>query len=365
MDKIKRFVECLIPITSCNLKCSYCYIIQRKNRTLKNAVFKYTPKQIDIAMDKTRWGGACYFSICGAGETTLQKGIEEIVYSILKNGHYVNITTNGTVSTQINKILEKCKSFINHLHFSFSFHYLELLNKNLLDIFFNNISLCKSKGASILVQFNMCDEYLPYLDKIKKLCIKNTGANPQIAATRKESIGLQKIELLTSYTEQEYKNFGKDFNSPLFDFTMQNFNIKRKEFCYAGDWSFNLNLSNGILKRCYASCLYQNIFENPKEKIRLLAIGHTCASRFCMNSSHFMSLGVIPELKTPTYSCLRNRKNASWYSKDMDYFLSSKLKDNNIEYSTFKKIFCDVIGVIDNLIYKLYSKLKIFKKKIK
>ena len=57
MDKIKRFVECLIPITSCNLKCSYCYIIQRKNRTLKNAVFKYTPKQIDIAMDKTRWGG--------------------------------------------------------------------------------------------------------------------------------------------------------------------------------------------------------------------------------------------------------------------------------------------------------------------
>lgn len=364
MDKIKRFIECLIPITACNLSCNYCYIIQRNKRSLKNAVMKYTPKQIDIAMNKIRWGGTCYFSICGAGETTLQNGIEEIVFSILKNGHYVNITTNGTISVQINKILERCKSFIDHLHFSFSFHYIELLNKNLLDTFFSNVNICKLKGASIIVQFNMCDEYLPYLDDIKNLCIKNVGAQPQIAATRKESIGLKNVQLLTSYSEFEYKNFGKNFDSPLFDFTMQNFNIKRKEFCYAGDWSFSLNLATGILKRCYASCLYQNVFENPKEKIRLLAVGHSCASRFCMNSSHFMSLGVIPEIETPTYSYLRNRKNANWYSKNMDCFLSSKLKDSNIEYSKLKKFFCDVVGIIDNFIYKLYIKIKIFNENV-
>jgi len=358
MEKIKRFIECLIPLTSCNLKCSYCYVIQRNRRTPKITAMKYSPEQIGLSMSKSRWGGACYFSICGAGETTLQKDIEEIIFNILKYGHYVNITTNGTITNQLNKILDKSLPFINHLHFSFSFHYLELLNKNLLDVFFDNVKKCKTKGASIMVQFNMCDEYLPHLETIKNLCTNNIGAMPQIAATRKESIGLQKIELLTSHTEQEYKNFSKSFNSPLFDFTMQNFNVKRKEFCYAGDWSGNLNLATGILRRCYASCLYQDIFKNPKEKIKFLAMGHHCGSAFCMNSSHFMSLGIIPTLQTPTYACLRNRKEAKWYTQDMEKFLSGKLKDNNKEYNNLKKFICNSIGLIDNFINFIYVGIK-------
>ena len=39
MDKINRFLECLVPVTACNLKCSYCYVIQegrrKKDRTTK------------------------------------------------------------------------------------------------------------------------------------------------------------------------------------------------------------------------------------------------------------------------------------------------------------------------------------------
>ena len=54
---IKRFVECLLPVTACNLKCSYCYVIQRNNRKMQQAVLKYTPEQIDRAMSKDRWGG--------------------------------------------------------------------------------------------------------------------------------------------------------------------------------------------------------------------------------------------------------------------------------------------------------------------
>lgn len=54
---IKRFVECLLPVTACNLKCSYCYVIQRNNRKMKQAELKYTPEQIDRAMSKNRWGG--------------------------------------------------------------------------------------------------------------------------------------------------------------------------------------------------------------------------------------------------------------------------------------------------------------------
>lgn len=354
MDKIKRFIECLIPVTACNLKCSYCYVIQRDNRKNKMAELKYTPAQIGEAMNKKRWGGICYFSICGAGETTMQKDIEEIVFNILKNGHYVNITTNGVLTNRLKKIIEKNRKYINHLHFAFSFHYLELKRLNQLDTFFENVNYVKKQGASILVQINLCDEYLPHLDEIKKMCIDKVGAMPQVAATRKESAGIKKIELMTNLSEEEYVKYGKTFDSPLFDFTMKNFNKPRKEFCYAGDWTGTLNLATGVLKRCYASCISQDVFKDPKEKIRFLAIGNCCSSLFCMNSSHFMSLGVIPTINTPTYSELRNRKKAKWYNTGMEEFLSSKLKESNKEYNLLKKGLSNIIGIVDKTLWRIH-----------
>ena len=53
------------------------------------AELQYSPEVIGEAMNKDRWGGTCYFSICGAGETTIQKNLESIVYNILKNGHTI------------------------------------------------------------------------------------------------------------------------------------------------------------------------------------------------------------------------------------------------------------------------------------
>lgn len=57
MDTIKRFFECLIPVTACNLKCSYCYVIQRNNRKHEIARLKYTPEQIGRALRQERLGG--------------------------------------------------------------------------------------------------------------------------------------------------------------------------------------------------------------------------------------------------------------------------------------------------------------------
>ena len=69
---VKRFFECLIPVTVCNLKCSYCYVIQRDYRNMKLAELKYTPEHIGKCLTKERLGGECFFSICGAGETLAQ-----------------------------------------------------------------------------------------------------------------------------------------------------------------------------------------------------------------------------------------------------------------------------------------------------
>ena len=94
MDKVKYFFECLIPITACDIKCHYCYVVQRDNRKMKMANMKYSPDYIGKALSKKRLGGIAYFSLCGAGETMMQKELPELMLALLKEGHYVNVTTN-------------------------------------------------------------------------------------------------------------------------------------------------------------------------------------------------------------------------------------------------------------------------------
>lgn len=205
-----------------------------------------------------------------------------------------------------------------------------------MDEFFNNVKKIREAGCSFLIQINLVDEYLPHLDKIKYIVEKRTGALPQVAATRNE-LG-KEISLLTKYTPSEYYRFGNDFRSPLFDFTIKNFMVKRKEFCYAGDWSFTLNLSNGEMRKCYFSDSVQNIFLDIDKPITIEAIGNNCKFPYCINSSHFLSLGVIPSISTPSYADLRNRKcsdwwGGDWYTPGMRNFLSGKLIENNQEYS--------------------------------
>lgn len=327
-DTIKRFFECLIPITSCNLKCNYCYVIQRDNRKMEIPKLKYSAERIGLALTKERLGGTCYFSICGAGETLIPKDTIDIAYQLLKNGHFINITTNGTLTKRFDEIELFPEEYRSRIHFAFSLHYNELKRLNLLETFFYNVKKVKSFGASFLVQINLVDEYLPYIEEIKEICLKEIGAYPQVAATRKEEDLKTEIELMTDLTKEEYIKIGESFNSPLFSFTMKNFNKKREEFCYAGAWSGTLNLATGELSKCYGPNTV-DIFKNIEKPIDFSPIGNNCCSLFCMNSSHFLSLGNIPELDTPSYSSLRNRPEAGWYTKRMENFLNQKLSDNN------------------------------------
>lgn len=357
MEKMHKFIECLLPVTSCNLQCSYCYVIQENRRKMVIPKLDYSIDTMIKAMTKKRFGGTCYFSICGAGETLVPDYTLDIVYGLLKNGHYVNVTTNGTISKRFDQVVETFPAeYRSRLHFAFSFHFLELKRLNLIDRFFENINKVKNAGCSFLVQINMCDEYMPYLEEIKEICKKKTGAYPQVAVTRKETAYPKlKIELGTDGTEENYVKAGREFNSPLFEFTYKNFLVKRKEFCYAGDWSYVLNLKTGLLKRCYCSCVVQNIFKDIEKPIFKMAVGKSCNAIYCNNSSHFMSLGIIPELQTPSYAELRKREG--WYQDNMNEFLSCKLSDTNKEYSKGKRIVTKMVGIYDKLAYKMYVQL--------
>ena len=335
---MRRFIECLLPSSICNLKCSYCYLIQQDRRKNKKAEFQYPPKIIAKALSVSRLGGVSLISITGEGETLVANELPQIVSEILKQGHFVNITTNGTLSKQLDRILEETEGYHSKLHFSFSFHYVELLKKKLVDTFFDNIQKVKKSGCSILLQINLADEYVPYWEEIKRISKEKCGALPQVALTREQSNGSFKI-MTKTMSDEEYIQKGKEMNSPLFDFTCKNFMVKRNEYCYAGFWSATLNLCTGEMTGCYGNGIKQNIFKNIEKPIKWMPIGKHCCAKYCFNSSHFMSQGIIPELlPLPSYGALRNRDSADWYTEDAKQFLYSQFEKSNNLISKSKQL---------------------------
>lgn len=281
MDSIKRFIECTIPISACNLKCDYCYVIQQNRRDSHMASFKISPQEMGNAFSRRRWEGTCYFSLCAFGETLLCKELVDIAYHILMQGHYVNITTNGTIAGPIDDFSKFPEELLRRLIFSFSFHYIELKKKNLLDKFISNVNKIRNAGCSVVVQTNLYDGYLPYLDEIKQICLNHFGALPQLALTRIENRDnlAMKYELFSDKRPEEYRQAGEAFDSALFDFTCKNFNVKRKEFCYAGDWTFKLDLASGNLQSCYFTKPHQNIYDDTNSPIVLKPVGNFCGSK--------------------------------------------------------------------------------------
>lgn len=365
MEKITKLIECLLPVTACNMKCSYCYVIQENRRAMKVPELQYDLDTMQHALRKERFGGVCYFSICGAGETLIPEYVPELVARILENGHYVNVTSNGTLTKRYTEILNRCSDdMLRRLHFAFSLHWVELKRMKMTQRFFDNVRMVRDAGCSVVVQMNMCDEYMLHLDEVKECCMKEIGALPQIAVTRREDgFPVKRVSLHTDGSEEAYISAGKEFDSPLFDFTLKNFMVNRKEFCYAGDWSYQLNLQSGLLKRCYCSCVVQNIFADSDKPIFKLAVGHACNSIYCNNSSHFMSMGVIPEVDGPSYAELRDRPEAEWYTPQMREVLSGKLYETNETYGAGKRMVSALVGVYDKLAYWAYEKLLALKNK--
>lgn len=377
MDHIIKFIECLAPVSVCNLECEYCYIIQQDRRTMDNSAWDYDVEIVARALSKERLGGMAYISICGAGETLVCNNVIDLAYLLLKEGHVVNITTNGTLSKKFDRIVSEFPpEYLERLHIAFSFHYIELKNKNMLNAFFDNIDKVRKAGCSFVLQLNLYDGYLPYLDEIKKISLNRTGALPQIALTRKqiECNGETEYKIYTDMCDDEYIKVARSFESPLFECTLENFNVYRKEFCYAGLWSGVLDLKTGDLRQCYGTKI-QNIFEDTEKPIDFKPIGRNCPNPYCVNSSHFMSLGVIPSANVLSYEQLRNRNEAGWYNDTMKSLLAEKLYDNcrvcswteqlSVEISAIpskikrkvkKTVPKRIKSYIYNYIYKLYEK---------
>lgn len=359
---MKKFINCHVPVTTCNLRCPYCYITQ--NKWWNNALpkFEYSAEHIKKALTSERLGGLCHFNLCGGGETLLPPEMTDIIKGILENGHSVMIITNGTVTKRFDEIVKFPKELLERLCFKFSFQYVELKRLKLMDKFFSNVRKVKEAGCSFSVELTPHDEIIDEIPQIKEICMKEVGAYCHITVARDDS--KNGVPILTNLSRGDYKKTWGTFDSKMFEYKMSTFNIKRKEFCYAGAWSMLLDLGTGEAEQCYSSYIKQNIFKDLKKPIKFIPVGNNCRCAHCHNSHAFLTLGLIPELDAPPYSEIRNKitnTGEEWLNPYMKKNLSEKLYESNEEYTKSQKM---KANLKIRLLYKPYIETKDVARKI-
>ena len=341
MDRLKRYVNLYIPVTTCTLRCHYCYITHHRLFEGPLPELKYSAEQVRKALSKERLGGVSLINICGGGETLLPPKVLEYVKALLEEGHYVMIVTNATLTKRFDEIAKWPPQLTHHLFFKFSYHYLQFKERNLFDTVFNNIRKVRDAGCSFTLEVTPSDELIPYIQELTDLAVKEVGAVPHVTIARDER-DPSKLPILTDMsTEDYYKTWGV-FHSQLFEYKKSIFNVKRHEFCYAGDWSFLVNAATGNMSQCYGTPTFHNIFDRPEKPIPFCAVGNHCRQHHCYNGHGFLVLGCIPELYSgmPTYADLRNRATKDgneWLQPEMKAMMSSRLGESNREYSDVQK----------------------------
>lgn len=338
---MKRFIDIYVPVEACTLRCHYCYITHHRLFANKLPKFKYDVETFRKALSKERLGGTCLLNFCGGGETLLPPEMPRYIKAVLEEGHYVMVVTNATIDKAFDEIASFPKELLSRLFFKFSYHYLQLKERNWFNKFFNNIRKVRDAGASFTLEATPSDELIPYIKEMQDLAIQEVGAICHVTVARDEH-DMSKLNILTKMNRDEYKKTWEVFDSKLFDYKFSIFGEPRKEFCYAGDWTLSLDMGSGILSQCYNGLYSQNIMDDVQKPIIFKPIGCHCQQPHCFNGHAWIALGTIPELEAPTYAELRNRTcsdGSEWLFPQMKTFLSQKLHDNNMEYSRFKKFF--------------------------
>lgn len=349
MAKIKRLINMGLPVTACNMRCEYCHVSQAGwNNTSELGQLDYPPEHIQRCLTQKRLGGVCHISICGNGETLLPDYAMDLIVKMLENGHFVSIATNGTPSKRIEALCALPEEYRKRLFIKFSFHYLELKRLHLLDTFFYNIRMARGSGCSFTLELGADDAYIPQLEEIRDVCQRELGADCHVIELRQQR---DEFARLTQKQPEERQAAWGNFHSPLFDFQQQEWGKKRCEFCYAGDWLMQLDARTGWTYPCYIGGNdIQNIFENPDEPIRPIAIGENCPWAHCYPAFVLLTSGVIPELDAPTYGEMRDRKAAdgqTWLRPAVAEFFSSKFIDCNKEYPQGKKQYINALMALE------------------
>ena len=184
--------------------------------------------------------------MCAGGETLLYPYMIEIIETMLFCGHYVSIITNGSISERFLALSNFPTEYRERLFIKFSFHWTELKRLNLFDVFWSNVHLMRNSGVSFSIDLAAYDGLIQDENEIKKMCMNEVGAFPHVTALRDELTSGYK--LMTNHPIDEYEKIWQSYQSDLFNIRFDVIKNKSKGFCYAGAWSYTINLGSGEIR---------------------------------------------------------------------------------------------------------------------
>lgn len=307
-NMIKYTITVYVPGSICNFKCSYCYVSQAlDSEHLEKPIFHYSIEQMLSAFQPNRLGGIANVIVIGRGETLIPDEVIPFVHGLLDMGHYVEVVTNLSLSNKVEELLCTTKSNLKRLLVKGSLHWVELKRLNLVDVYFNNMKKVLEAGASGLPFFVVCDEYMPYLEEIKNICEEKLGTVPQCSPCLKyddhsDFYRYGKIRTQPECTDEFVNKIDILFHSKIFDLCVRFLRIDpQKIFCYAGKWSFVVEMDTGYLGKCHNKPTGQNFYD-LKTDIFLEPVACFCGISSCALQYDFIAQGLIPEiLNIPTY----------------------------------------------------------------
>lgn len=335
-SKIHRFIDLNITgTTTCNFHCEYCYVWRRLGFQGERKLSNRSVDELVKGLSAKRTGGICFINLCARGETLLADGIVELTLGLLREGHYVSIVTNATISNKISEILKFQDDLLQRLFFKISFHYKELKRLDLFDLFWTNVRRISESRCSFTLEVTPGDGTEQLIPEMKEMCTeKMSGALPHISFTRDSTkVG---YDLLSDHSINEYKDIWGQFDSKMFDLKSEWYGINMKKYsCYAGAWSYLVNAETGDIKSCYQQPVIGNIFDENENGFPIRVVNNQCSVAYCFNNHAFLAWGDVPQIECSTYLDMRNRVSElgeHWVKEPYHRFMSQKLRDNNFEF---------------------------------
>lgn len=332
-DKIVKYLDMALFSFPCNMRCRYCYVGQYATEKERATVMpaKYSPKDLEKALNKKRMGGTCIVTFSAAGETLLLPSTLDYLKAVLRAGHFLHISTNLTVTKHIDELLALPDEVRSRLFFKASVQYLELKRLNLQETFVTNCHKIWNAGGTCALEIVPHDHLVPYIPEIKKWCLKNFGALPQLSLPRDESV--PEVKLLSKFSLEEFARIWEDFYSEEFRFKVHMWEKAVKSFCYAGKVSAFVIVNSGEMLTCPKSKIIGNFFLGDTLKEEAAA---KCPQKHCFVCHNWLGFGSCPAVNETNYLLQRDRiglNGRHWVSERCRYAFRQRVCDNNELYS--------------------------------
>ena len=122
------------------------------------------------------------------------------------------------------------------------------------------------------------------------------------------------------------------FDSEFWRFKKSIFGVKQKDFCYAGSWSYYIDLATGDTKSCYFGRDVFNFYDKVDGKYPLPPeknpVGK-CPIAHCYNGHALLTFGLIPHKYSICYGNIRDRVKTDglhWLQPELLSFFNTKLE---------------------------------------